>query len=134
MSRQIVAFSLLPVAFGIIYIDRVTLDSNEKHINLSISYTRDESGNSVTNITFQTFDTAKRALFYIKANIAKDHNDRDCQIEMLNTVIDVAKFLKGMQGHFALRNLLQGILSSLDFQPKFPWPSVSEVISHDGKN
>lgn len=125
MIKVPVAFSVLSVVFGIIHIDKVTLDFDKKLSNWSITYGHDQTGNSVANVTFQLFDTVNRALLYLKANAAKDRNDRDCQIELVKTVIDVEKFLKGMQGNFLVRTYLDELTKFMDFEPKFPLFPVS---------
>lgn len=129
MARLLAPFFLLPFAYGIIFIDRTRLEFDRKFSNWSITYFHDQTGNSVVNISVELFDTMNKALFYIKANVAKDRNDKDCQIEMLNTVIDATKLLKGMQSHFLLRNILAGAMTSMKFDPKFPMHPVSCKIA-----
>lgn len=97
--------------------------------NWTITYFHDKTGNSVVNVTFQIFDTVNKALMYLKAKAAKDRNDKDCQIDLLNTVIDAGKFLKGMQGNFVLRGHIQNLLKSVNFDPKFPLPAVSTYLN-----
>lgn len=129
MLKVLVALQFLPAVLGIIFIDRMRLNFDEKFSNWSINYIHDQAGNAIVNVTFQTNDTVNKALMYLTAKAAKDRNDKDCQIEILNTVIDAGKFLKGMQGHFALRNFLNNILKTMDFDPKFPLPAVSNYIN-----
>lgn len=104
------------------------LDFNEKVNNWTINYIHDKTGNSVVNVTFQIFETVNRALMYLKVKAAKDHNDKDCKIELVNTVIDFKKFLKGLPGHFILRGFISELMKTMDFEPKFPLPVVSEMI------
>lgn len=125
MARRLVVLFLFPVVLGIIFVDRSTLDFDKKLSNWSITYFHDQTGNSVVNISFQTYVTVSKAFLYIKANAAIDRNDKEYQLEVLNTVIDTEKFLKGMQGHFIVRNFLVETLTSMDFEPKFPLPAVS---------
>lgn len=125
MIRLLVVLFLLPAIMGIIFIDQTRLEFNEKVSNCSIVYKNDSTGNAVVNVTFKTFDTINKALIYVSAKAAKDRNDRDCQIELVNTVIDAEKFLKGMQGNFMVRGFLNELLKSMAFEPKFPLPPVS---------
>lgn len=120
MLKLLVTSSLLPAVLGIIYIDRMRLNFDEKLSNWSINYIHDQTGNSVVNVTFQTYDIVNKAQIYLTVKAAKDRNDRDCQIEIVNTVIDAEKFMKGMQNHLILRNFLGGILKAMSFEPKFP--------------
>lgn len=126
MLKQLSFLLFLRVVVGIIYIDRMRLDFNERVSNWSINYIHDQTGNTVVNITFEIFDTLNKALIYVSAKAAKDHNDKECQIELVNTVIDAKKFLNGMQGHFILRGFISELLKSMKFDPKFPLQAVSE--------
>lgn len=126
MLSPLVNLLLLPTVIGIIYIDRMGLEFNDKVSNWSIVYTHDSTGNTVVNVTCQLFETLNKASIYLTAKAAKDQNDKDCQIELVNTVIDGKKFLKGMQGNFLVRGFLNELLKSMDFEPNFPLPPVSK--------
>lgn len=123
--RLLVVFLLLSPVIGKVYIDRMNLDFNEKVSNWSIVHHEDSTGNAVVNVTFQLFQTVNRALLYVIAKAAKDRHDKDCQIELLNTVVDAQKTLTGKQGNLLVRKFLDDLLKSMSFEPKFPLPPVS---------
>lgn len=110
---------------GILMVDSHEIECNEKIGNVSTSCTHDEEGNSLTNVTVQSFKTVTKAILYCTVKCAADNNDREYRFEVVNTVIDVAKFVKGAQSNIFLRPLIDSITRSLDFKISFPMPPVN---------
>lgn len=88
----LVSFS---VTSAVIYIDRSTLDFNKKIANLTTTYTHNEKGNSITNLTILTFKTITKMLLYVHVKLAEDENDREFKRSLLRTVVDVEKLNRG---------------------------------------
>lgn len=82
---------------GLLYIDNAVVDSNEAFGHVFVAYTHDKKGNAVTNVTFVTNVTATKLLLYIKINIAEDQKAAGFKREVVNTVVDAEKVLKGNQ-------------------------------------
>lgn len=121
----VVGCSLLAISSAVMYIDNVAFDSNPAVVNLSIKFTHNQDGDSVTNLTFQTFLTITKMLVYVKINIADDQNGAGYKRELLNTAIDVEKWFKNMQSNILMKGYIQSLKKGMDFDFKFPLLPVS---------
>lgn len=119
------AFVWVVKGTSLVYIDRHTLEFNEKISNWSTSYVRVENGSSMLNFTFTTFKTVKKMLIYLTLKVAEDSNDKEFRRVFVRTVIDLGRFLDGSQANPILRNVIKKLQQSMDFQAKFPIPPVS---------
>lgn len=126
MLRSVcVACAYLWLVNAVVYIERVVIDCNEKIGNASSNFIHDQKGNSIVNATIQTFVTVTKASLYLNIKAAADQNDREYRVDVLKTVIDLRKFLEGLQGNPFLRGYIERLKKSLDFELKFPVPPVS---------
>lgn len=105
---------------SIIYIDRHTLDFDEKLCNWSISYFHDQNRNSVSNVTLQTFKTFSKILLYFNVKVSENPDDREYRREVIRTVIDYCKFMQNTQNNPILRSFLGGIKKSFPFNLSYP--------------
>lgn len=110
---------------GIIYVERAEVDSNAKIGNVTTTFTHDEKGNSIVNVTMCTFVTITKALLYLNIKVPANDLDREYRVNVLKTVIDVQKFTDGMQANLLLRPYIESLRRSLDFKIKFPFRPVS---------
>lgn len=113
------------VVKGLIYVDRHTLEFNEKFMNWTLSYTSGRDRNSVNNFTFQTFTTLTKVLIYFTCCVAEDSNDKEYRREVVRTVIDLGKFFKGLQGNPMMRTMIKNLKQGLKNELNFPLPPVS---------
>lgn len=120
-----VFWCFLPITSSLTYIDNAMVESNLKYMNMSIVYTHNERGSSVSNFTFENKVTILKMLVYLKVNIAEDQNGSQYKRELLKTVIDIEKLFKGSQGHFLIRSFINNISRFMDFKMKFPIKPVS---------
>lgn len=111
---------------GLIYIDRHTLEFNEKISNFSTNYIRLQNGSSATNLTFISFKTVTKLLIYFTVKAAEDINDRHYRREFIRTVIDVGKFFKNSQTNPILRNIIEEIQQCMNFRASYPMAPVSK--------
>lgn len=112
---------------GIIYIDRYTLEFNEKLSNWSISYIRVEKASSITNVTFTPFKTVTKLLAYLTVKVAEDRNDREYRKEFIRTVFDCGKLFDGSQGNPILRGIIEDLQQSFTVKIVFPMTPVSQT-------
>lgn len=106
----------------VIYIDRVSTETNQKYANLTISVKRDKAGND-DNATITTFMKVIKLRLYLKVMLKEDQEYRR---ELLRTVIDVEKLTKDLQGNVILRNYMKDLKKAMDFELKFPLMPVSD--------
>lgn len=121
----VVFWCFLPIISSLTYIDNAIVESNFKYMNMSIVYTHNERGSSVSNITFESTVTILKMLVYVKVKIAEDQSGSQYKRELLKTVIDVEKLFKGSQGNFVVRAFVNNISRFMDFNMKFPIKPVS---------
>lgn len=79
--------------------------------------------NTLMNITFETFVVIER-MIYFKVKVAANKNDQNYQKDLIATVIDVKKFIKGIYGNFFVKSFAADYMKSIDFVPEFPMPIV----------
>lgn len=117
----------LPIISGITFIDNVIVEPNLAYTNMSIAYTHNERGSSVSNLTFQSKVTILKILIYVKVRIAEDQSGSQYKRELLKTVIDLEKLFKGSQVNFLVKAYINNIEKFMDFKVKFPMKPVSFV-------
>lgn len=113
---------------GIIIIDSHEVECDEKLANLTTSYREDYDGNFLTNVTIQTFKSITKGFLYFNIKLAADQNDREYKFEIIKTVIDGEKFLKGAQSNPFLKPFIDGIIQSANLEIRFPLAAVSEAV------
>lgn len=118
-------FCPLSVFAGGVYIDKVIQECNPAVAKVLFIYTHDATGNSVTNVTIETFTTLKKVLIYATARIADDKNNSGVYRDLVKTVIDVEKLFQGSQANPIVKAYFASILRAMDFTVKFPMPPVS---------
>lgn len=125
----ILLWSCLPIISGITYIDNALVEPNLAYTNMSIAYTHNERGSSVSNLTFQSKVTILKILLYVKVRIAEDQSDSMYKREFFRTVIDLEKLFKGSQVNFLVKAYIDNIKKFMDFKVKFPMKPVSLVVN-----
>lgn len=111
---------------AVIYIDNVAVESNPSIANITISYIHDRDGNSITNVTIQTFVVFTKMMLYLKVNIAEDQKASLYKRELVNIAMDVEKLFKGAQGNLIVKLIIDENKKFMDFKIKFPLPPVSQ--------
>lgn len=127
MKIIVVLFCVLPVYCNCIaYVDRVESDCNPKLVNLSINFTHNAKGESVTNVTITNYVTATKILIYITFRVSENENDREYKRKLINTVVDYEKATRGLQSNIMVKGYVNSILKCIDFELKMPFLPVSE--------
>lgn len=128
-ADMIIVFTLfctfLPIISGITYIDNAIAEPNLKYANMSIAYTHNERGSSVSNLTFQSKVTITKILLYVTVRIAEDQSDSKYKREFIKTVLDLEKVFKGSQNNFLVKAYTDNLKKFMDFKVKFPMKPVS---------
>lgn len=112
---------------GIVYIDKVIQESNPAVSKVSLTYTHDAKGNSLTNVTFETLTTISKIMVYFTLRIADDKNNTGVYRDLVKTVIDVEKLFQGSQANPIVKQYFEVILRGMNFTMKFPLPPVSNL-------
>lgn len=110
---------------GILIVERHDVEFDETYGNITTSYRRAPDGNSLTNVTIYNFKTITKALIYFSMRLAADQFDREYKFEVVKTVIDVSKFLRGAQSNPLIRPYIEEILRGIKLKITFPMVPVS---------
>lgn len=119
--------SLVSIQDCTIIIERISYDSNQKVGNLSINYANNGINDAVINVSFEVFVTILNMKVYLRVRLPEDENDRTFKRDLMKTTIDVGKLFSGNAGNFVIKGILENLLKSYDFEPKFPFQPVNIV-------
>lgn len=126
----VLIFWSIPQVISVVYLDNAICDSNSAVGKITLAYTHDAAGNSVTNVSFVTFVSISKLLVYLTWKIADNSENVGVYRELVKTVFDVGKLLKGGQANLIVKGYFDTILRSLNFTLKFPLPPVScQILS-----
>lgn len=113
----------------LLYIDRAEVESNPAVASMIINYTHDAKGNSVTNGTFTTFVTITKSLLYFKIKLAQDENDKEYKRQLISSVVDVDKVLRGFQSNPLISKFFAAFKRGMDLNFQHPLAPVSSSES-----
>lgn len=123
MIRHVIfLFFLTSVLSAIICFDRVTVESNKKFSNFSISLSQNEKRSAIVNVTIDLYKPLKKMLVYVK--ISENKHDHQFKREFRRTVVDVEKLSKGRQLNFLVAAYMENVQKFLDFELRFPLQPV----------
>lgn len=126
MAKAGIVFCLLPIFTScIIYIDRASFGSNPKICDVTVNYTHNAKGESLTNVTAVTHVNVTKLFVYVSFRVPENENDREYRRELIRTVVDVEKVLNGLQSNPVVKGYVDNILKYVDFEVKFPARPVS---------
>lgn len=126
MSLLIFYFCFIPnLANCIVHVDRVEVESNPSIGSLVVNYIDDEKGNSIINATFSNTVTITKSLLYFKLKIAENDNDKDYKRQLISSVLDVDKVLKGFQSNIVISRFFAAFKKGMDLKFQHPLPPVS---------
>lgn len=121
---SIILLSSLSFGNGLLFIDRVEFESNPALENSTLTFFHDVTGNSVTTATFTTFVTITKMMLYIKLRLAEDKNDKEYKRQLVSSVIEIDKVLKGFQSNIFIKHFFEDVQNSMDFKFEIPLPPV----------
>jgi hypothetical protein len=82
------------------------------------------SNGFIMNVKIDIFRPISKVLLYLKINLAENENDREYRKEILRTVFDVEKMVRGISGNSLWKSIAMSIGESMDFEFKFPLKKV----------
>lgn len=112
------------VLSAVIYIDRVTRDSNKKVANFSVTFAHNDKRNAIVNLTIEIYKPLIKMMVYVKINVPENKDDRECKRQFLRTVVDVEKLSNGVQQNFLVAGYMENVKRFLDFEIQFPFRPV----------
>lgn len=119
-----IIFCVLPMYCSCVaYIGRVESDYNPKLVNMSVNYTHDARGHSLTLLNHVTIT---KFLIYVGLLVAENDNDREYKRKLVNSVIDIEKAVKGFQSSIWIKGYADSILKCMDFEFKLSLRPVSK--------
>lgn len=111
MAKFSIVFFLYPMFCScLIYIDHVKLDVNPKLANVSVQHAPNAKGESVSNITIVSYVNVTKLLVYVSLRIPENKSYREYKQELVKTVADVEKVLKGLQSNPVVNGFVDNIL------------------------
>lgn len=122
----LICWSLVTLSRGLIYIDKVEIDSNRTLIIVDVQYRNSKNFGFESNVSVQTFREIAKGIIYFKTNTAAHKNDNEYTMEVLRTQIDIAKLLKGYHGNPLLKGVMRNVLPQIaDLNITMPLAPVS---------
>lgn len=128
LSRVIVFCIIFAASESLVYIENVAIDFNPSIANASVSFVHDENGNSITNLTMQSFVIVTKMLVYFKVTMDEGQKASGFKRELVNIVVDVEKLFKGSQVNPIVRGFIDALKKFMDFEAKFPAPPVRRKL------
>lgn len=107
------------------YVDEVILETNKSMVDLKVNFYREPFKDSVMSGTFKTLVVVNGATLYVTVSINASPHDREYSKVFMKTVVDLTRLLSGVYANPILKVAMENLLSSIDFELKFPFPAVS---------
>lgn len=109
---------------GLFLITKIDEESNPAVMDVKYDLLNDGIHSTLINITFKLLRPLLGSKCYLRASMASNKSDRQYDLEIINTVFDVAKLMKGVSSNMMIRSFLVNYYKAIDFDPKFPIPTV----------
>lgn len=111
---------------GIIILHDYSSKSNLAVINITFKFFNDFVHDSVMDTTYDLKAKLCKATLYVEFKLMGPEGAAG-STRPLKSVIDLEKFLNGINGNVFLRTALGGFIKSMDFEPKFPMNPVNTL-------
>lgn len=126
--RKLKFFTAFRIYFfqnGIIVIDRFVIWQNDSIAELKINHYRDPKKDTIVNIALLTKVACNGVWGYITLSVPKSSLDSDYSWEVLKTIVDFKKILRGINANPFLATVMESFLKAADFDATiFPFPAV----------
>lgn len=100
---------------------------NKDVMNVTSEIFNDGLHDTLINMTVQYFVTIETEMLYIKFNLPLYEGDDRYQRRILSTVTNMNKFMKGVNGNFVTKSILERLSLSIDFPLEFPLEPVRHL-------
>lgn len=106
-----------------------TFYSNQKYVDSTMTFFEDDNSEAMFNMTInQKVDMIKEVLL-VSFNRPKDEFDRNYQLSILKTSIDLCKISQGVLSNVFVKTFMENFFKSSDYQMKCPFLK-GLVINH----
>lgn len=104
------------------------MDFNKEVINITYKiYNDGVHSYSLTGVA-ETFGVITKVLIYVKIKVPQNEKDKSYQRELIRTIVDVEKALKGIHGNIFTKTIYESIVKSFDFEVKLPLQKVTVIL------
>lgn len=120
-----VIFGFFQLVSGIIYVDNILCEPNKAVLDMTVVTAHDATGNALTNLTFKTRSVVTKMLLYLKVIMADDQIKAGVTREVLRSVVDIEKVMKGSHSNPLIKQFFDSLLPKMNFTMSFPFQPVS---------
>ena len=104
-----------------IQFENSTFYSNQKYVDSTMTFFKDQNNEAMLNMSvFQKVDMIKLVLL-LSINRPKDENDRNYELSILKTSIDLCKISKGVLSNIFVKTFMENFIKTADYQMKCPF-------------
>lgn len=108
------------------FLQNLKIDFNKNFVNFSATTEDHLDTGTHFNLTFDLFSVVDRLNLSLKINVQENEYDDKYRKQIARTSVDMAKLFKDMRSNFILKTIGKDLVSTLDFDPKFPWQKVKK--------
>lgn len=77
------------------------------------------------NITIETKEIVQKLIVFMTINVPESETDLEYRREFFKASVDAEKILDGKFGSFVVKAMMENFITSMEFNPKFPFKKVS---------
>ena len=113
---------------GFFIVNELKLEVNKTILNITSNYSTDRTQETTFNFNFYTFATLNNFRIYFSINLPENKDDVNFRKELVRTVVDYEKIVKGVFGNPIVKIFMEDIFSSMDFEPHLPIKPVRRLF------
>lgn len=113
---------------AILAVNKFEITTNEEVVSGGLATIKNISTGLLISIQGTVMRDIEKLVAYGRFNVPENHYDHKYSKELLRTVVDVEKVLKGVTTNFLAKSVLDVLKESLDFQFSFPIKKVVAPI------
>ena len=113
---------------GFLIVDELKGKVNKTYLNITSNYSTDRTQEATLNFNFYTFATLNNLKVYFSINLPENKDDVNFRKELVRTVVDFEKIVKGIFGNPIVKIFMEDIFSSMDFELHLPMKPVRRLL------
>lgn len=113
---------------AILAVNRFEIATNEDAVSGGIATIKNISTGLLISVQGTVMRDIEKLVAYGRFNVPENNYDHKYRKELLRTVVDVEKVLKGVTTNFLSKSVMEVLKSSLDFQFNFPIKKVATLF------